>query len=454
MAIGLLAAVAWLLAMIGTATPASAAILCTYGYASIQAAIDAAGDGDTVRIAHGTYYENLVITEDITLQGGWSTKCTTRVYEDPQYTVIDGSASGSVVSITDVSTATLESLTLTNGHSNKGGGVYASGASPILDNVVVTSNVISPTGSSIGQAGYGAGVYVHDGTMTLKDCDITYNTSDPDHSGFCFGGGLALHGPYGAEGKAVIEGTSILSNTNPSDSQLHAGGLYLHPRSQVTFQGSDNLIAYNQATYGAGVYMYGNVDLEGVVILENHALHSGGGIVLSAGYDGGRIANNYLVRNSADVEDTSVHAGDNSVEIANNTIVGDSSGTGIYVNDNASGMLKLTNNIVVNHTTGIEKVTSASVTLANNDVWGNTTNYSGLSAGAGDISADPDFVNPGNDDYHLDADSLCIDAGTGVDGLYFDYDGDRRTGALLDIGADEIETDAFFVPLTTRRYTP
>ncbi len=200
--------------------------------------------------------------------------------------------------------------------------------------------------------------------------------------------------------------------------------------------------------------MYGNVDLEGVVILENHALHSGGGIVLSAGYDGGRIANNYLVRNSADVVDTSVHAGDNSVEIANNTIVGDSSGTGIYVSDNASGMLKLTNNIVVNHTTGIEKVTSASVTLANNDVWGNTTNYFNVSPGSGDISVDPDFVDPGNDDHHLDADSQCIDSGTTVDELYFDYDGDRRTGALLDIGADEIQTDAFFIPLTVRRYTP
>ncbi len=235
LAMGLFAAVGWWLAMMGTATPAGAATLCAPAASySIQDAIDDAGDGDTVRIVYGTWHETLVITEDITLQGGWNKDCTVQTYTDPSYTVIDGDASGSVVCITDGSEATLESLTLTNGQAQKGGGVYVLSASPTLSNVVVTSNVISPTGSSLAQAAYGGGVFVHNGTITLTDSDITFNTSHPSHSGYCFGGGLALYGPYGAEGKAVLEGTCILSNTNPSDSQLHAGGLYLHPFSQVT----------------------------------------------------------------------------------------------------------------------------------------------------------------------------------------------------------------------------
>ncbi|HUX76925.1 MAG TPA: hypothetical protein VMY40_09835, partial [Anaerolineae bacterium] len=61
--------------------------------------------------------------------------------------------------ITGGSTATLDGLTLTNGHAQKGGGLYVSGASPTLDNVVVTGNVISPTGSTSPEWAYGAGVY-------------------------------------------------------------------------------------------------------------------------------------------------------------------------------------------------------------------------------------------------------------------------------------------------------
>jgi len=82
-------------------------------------------------------------TENIIIQGGWNNNCSSRVSTDPAQTVIDGNASGSVISITSNSTATLEALTITNGQSNKGGGVYVSGASPTLDNVVVSGNAIS-----------------------------------------------------------------------------------------------------------------------------------------------------------------------------------------------------------------------------------------------------------------------------------------------------------------------
>jgi parallel beta-helix repeat protein len=298
-------------------------------------------------------------------------------------------------------------------------------------------------------------VSVRDGTITLRQCEITYNVAYADSPDTARGGGLALCGVYGAEGNALIEATNIMSNTAAPDSTLHGGGLYLAEYSQVTFQGSENLIAYNEATAGGGVYMYGNVDLEGVRILENHASSNGGGIFLASSYDGARIANNHLIRNSAGVTAPSIIAADSSVEIANNTIVGDSLGEGIYVGNFANGMLELTNNIVTGHAIGIAGGTGVSVTLSNNDVWGNTTNYDGVSAGSGDISADPEFVDPDNDDYHLTADSPCVNAGEYIDWLLFDYEGDRRTGSLLDIGADEYGSDYLvFVPAALKGYAP
>ncbi len=70
--------------------------------------------------------------------------------------------------------------------------------------------------------------------------------------------------------------------------------------------------------------------------------------------------------------------------------------------------------------------------------------------GRGDFSADPEFVDPDNDDYHLTLDSPCVNAGAYLEGLPFDYDGDRRTGTLLDIGADEYPMEPVFVPLVLR----
>jgi hypothetical protein len=463
-AVGVVIGFAVFLAMMSNPTPASASNFCVSSfsgvpYHSIQDAIDAADDGDTIRVAEDTYTETLVITEDITVQGGWSLKCTTHLTDDPQFTVIDGGAAGSVVSISGGSTATLDDLTITNGQSQKGGGVHVSGASATLNNMLVTGNVISPTGSTYLEWAYGGGVYVYEGTIALTDCDITYNTSHPDASEICLGGGLALESEALYPAIAVIEGTRIMSNTDPSPfmDRLRGGGLYIDPQSQVTFEGVDNLIAYNEAYGGGGVYTYGDTDLEGVLIRDNYALSGSGGIHVSSGYEGGRIANNYLLYNSTSLGGASISVPQLDMEIANNTIVGDLSGSdaGIYIGTAGGGGLKLTNNIVVNHTIGIEKATGASATLTNNDVWGNTTDYVGLSSGSGDISADPEFVDPGNDDYHLTADSPCVNAGEYVDWLFLDYEGDRRTGTLLDIGADEYGSDyLLFVPAALKVYTP
>lgn len=78
------------------------------------------------------------------------------------------------------------------------------------------------------------------------------------------------------------------------------------------------------------------------------------------------------------------------------------------------------------------------------------TDYSGLSAGVGDISADPQFVyiqDPGfvsfsTDNFHLKSTSPCIDKGlnSGVLPGAVDMDGEARilpVGGTVDIGADE-----------------
>ncbi len=73
-----------------------------------------------------------------------------------------------------------------------------------------------------------------------------------------------------------------------------------------------------------------------------------------------------------------------------------------------------------------------------NDVWNNgIADYYQCSPGPGDISEDPLFKDPDNENFHLMPDSPCIDAGTPTF-INFDFDMDRRpSGEGFDMGADE-----------------
>jgi len=86
-------------------------------------------------------------------------------------------------------------------------------------------------------------------------------------------------------------------------------------------------------------------------------------------------------------------------------------------------------------------------------VWGNTAqDYDlpgALEPGPHDIQADPLFVDPAGDDYHVRPGSPCVDAGTDA-GVTSDIDGDTRPmGAGYDIGADEVWPHVY-LPLVVR----
>ncbi len=107
--------------------------------------------------------------------------------------------------------------------------------------------------------------------------------------------------------------------------------------------------------------------------------------------------------------------------LTNNTIVGNG-GDG-YHDWAGGGAVYIKNNIIAeNGRYGIFKHRDTPVFISYNDVWNNAQGayYQGYSGdpipftpnpGTGEISDDPLFLDPDNDDFHLTAGSPCIDAG-------------------------------------------
>lgn len=111
---------------------------------TIQNAINIAEDTDTILVAPGTYYENLnIYGKYLTIVSHYFTTGDTSVISE---TIIDGGASGTVVSFSygEDSTMTLSRFTIQNGFAENGGGIsITDGTRPKLSHLIIKNNVVS-----------------------------------------------------------------------------------------------------------------------------------------------------------------------------------------------------------------------------------------------------------------------------------------------------------------------
>ena len=208
------------------------------------------------------------------------------------------------------------------------------------------------------------------------------------------------------------------------------GGIYCSYSSPSMMSNiiRNNAAAGTGAGSGAGIYIRHSSPLvAGDILWQNMASANGGGISCTDG-SAPLVANNTLVANSA-LQGGAIYSSESSPEIWNNVAAWNSS--------------------------GVCSAAGAATVVRYNCVYGNTHyDYSWLpdpTGSDGNISCDPRFVDAAAGDFHLQPDSLCIDAGGDavVQPDWLDMDAQPRVcGLHVDIGADEwLPIDTVAAPL-------
>jgi hypothetical protein len=245
--------------------------------------------------------------------------------------------------------------------------------------------------------------------------------------------------------------------------------------SVVTFSNSEDAscvlsgftITGGNADRGGGIYCTGNSSptITKCIITNNSAIIDGGGMYSEDSSP--TLTNCSFSNNSAAEKGGGIGNSNSSPTLTNCTFMGNSAlGGGGMLNDSNSSPTLTNCTFTVNSAVlggGVLNINNSSPTLSNCILWGDTPDeiyelsgstpvitYSDVQggwSGSGNINADPCFVDPGNDDYHLLPNSVCIDSGdsdylpelneTDLDGHPRVIDGDCNDTEIVDMGAYE-----------------
>ncbi len=391
------------------APAATAATLLVPGdFATIQAAIDAAVDGDTIDVAAGTYLEVIdFLGKDIHV----------RAISGPDMTTIDAESADAVVRFAngEPSTAILEGFTIANGQTGflapgNGGGIAIEGASPTVRGNHIIDNV-TPW--------FGAGIYVNGGAPTIEDNTIESNGF------FCLIAdapcGLGA-GIYVEEATVLLVGNRFYSNVAPSQ----GGAVFTGTNANVTLV--NNVIDGNSGGLGGGVVAGPDsvVDMFNNLIVDNTAFGYSTLLGPIDGFAGGVWARE-----------------DSTVTMNSNTIAGNAASGFIGTETTGGGLLVETadfsavNMIVWNNTAAVDPQIAAGSVL---DI--SYSDVDGGYSGVGNLDVDPLFVSGPEGEFYLSqvaagqvTTSECVDAGDPAEALILgttrtDHEPDSNEGDL------------------------
>ena len=282
--------------------------------ARLRAALQSAANGDTITFApnlagqtvvlQGSAFPTLMVTKNLTITSGGVPGI-----------VISGSNAATVFTVSSGVSATIDSLTISNGLSQPsgpggqslGGGILNNGTLTVSNctianneaaggssdggggianlgtltvvNSTVAFNTLGPSASSTGNAGAGIS---SDGTLTLSSCTIADNSALPGNGD---GGGLDLQGTSTLL-NSILSGNLGVTDNNASGAPITSAFNNVFGDNQTSFlypitNPSDPNNQYGQPLFGESgptppPYISGNNNLDIEPILDTSLKNNGG----------------------------------------------------------------------------------------------------------------------------------------------------------------------------------
>lgn len=352
---------------------------------NIQAAIDDADDGDTVEVQAGTYTGDG--NRDINFNGKAITVRSTDP-NDPDIvaaTIIDCNGTqaephrGFYFNNQEGGNSILAGLTIINGYGHNeqfgdyirvaGGGVFCGNSNPTITKCRIRYNYASA----------GGGICCRQNDTAITDCIITNNSSDN-------GGGIYC-GTIGADTNSPKIDNCFISNNSAT---TRGGGIRCGDNSQIT----NCVIISNAGVNGGGIgALYASTPTIRNCIIANNTRYGGGGGGISCQH--GSLAK--IINCTIAFNETAEYGG----------------GIDSYKNSHP----KISNCILWGNTAEWQKGhqivirpllpdNPSYVTISHTDIEGGNDgiyiqNGTVLYWGIGNINIDPCFVNPTNNDWHL-----------------------------------------------------
>ncbi len=362
-------------AVSGTAARAGSPSLCVGGpgcFATIQAALDAAHDGDTINVGAGTFQGGITIRKDVqlvgagagatTIQGGGPvitvgefvgpggpaqpTVSISRVTITGGLVDSEGVAAGGGVAIpfpgpgVPVATVAISDSVIARNRVSPsglfppgpfcgptpcavawGGGIDNSGTLTLTDTRVIDNVAGStPTDASAATLSQGGGIRSHPGaTLTLSHSVVSGNRSatSPPNGVFAGGGGIDANGVLTIEGSEISGNTVELSSSSPGSifngtaAESESGGIEIEEGASATIASSsveDNSVT-GLNSGGDLLSSAGGIDADGALIFNNsHVDHNRVQARVSPGF------NTLLLGGGLDATGTTVTVNNSSVD--------------------------------------------------------------------------------------------------------------------------------------------
>ncbi|MEZ4713649.1 MAG: SdrD B-like domain-containing protein [Caldilineaceae bacterium] len=412
--------------------------VCASGgdYPTISTAIQNAAPGDVLSICAGTYPENLVIDQNITLEG-----------EVAGSVIIDGQSRGRVITLGANAVVTLRNLTIVNGLAldENGGGILNAGAL-VVEMSTIRNNMArnSATGAQAGGGIYNSGVLQLINSLVLNNL-----IEEPAPAANVGQGG----GIFNSGSAQIMESVVRGNGANGQGGGIYSSGALQIERSEINANGAD-------ATQGGGVFSSGLLEMTDSVVHDNLAFTEGGlalagpttiqrstiynhdaplasALGVAAGEQVVRIVNSTISgnQNNHPVLQGAVVVSGGQVEISNSTLANNPGG-------NLSGAAQISNSIFVADEAGINCTGAIPISLGHNLESGTTCGFIQSSdrqnANADLLPLESNSV--GLTPLHpLGAASQAVDAGDCSGGMILtDQRGVARPqGAACDIGSYE-----------------